>query len=105
MHSFFFFLDFGEKKKRCVSLFAFQKMHFFFWINFQKMHLMIFLGVLGGRLSRMLGLYLMICHLGLVFQVIGIDCYVGLVSLISSFSINLVDNGEIGLFFGFQTNG
>ena len=34
----------------------------------------------------MLGLDLMICYLGLVLQVIGIDCYQGLVLLISSFS-------------------
>ena len=33
-----------------------------------------------------MGLDFMICYLGLVLQVIGIDCYVGLVSLISSFS-------------------
>ena len=65
----FFFLDYGKDNH---SIFA-----------FQNMCLMIFLGVLGGR---MLGLDLMISYLGLVIQVIGIGCYVGLVLLISSFS-------------------
>ena len=50
---------------------------------FQNMCLMIFLGVLGGRMS---GLDLMIFYLGLVLEVIGIDCYVSLVLLISCFS-------------------
>ena len=66
----------------------------------KTMRMMIFLGVLGGRIwsrrdskmSRMLGLDLMICFMGLVglvFQVIGIDFYVGLFSIAIFFGPNM----------------
>ena len=53
----------------------------------------------------------MICYMGLVLKVIGIDCmwiWYCLFLLLAKYgclSINLTDNGEIGLLFSFHSDG